>query len=213
MRLRRVCYPQFLIDKGQYGIAMNNGSPEIFFAGRHVLLSPLSSLVSTQSIGSNLIQVGPVSIVRIQQGQFGLAQNNHMFEILLPGTIVYLLPCECLLRICLFILVCIMCLVVRSSSHGVLERSLRLLLCLSPYPPFSALCFVDHSGLHARQDAAWTFKQTVTTDSNLISLGPVKIFIVKSGCVQVCFNNGKVRTTGRSMTNHTSQPSSMVFYP
>jgi hypothetical protein len=79
---------QFLIDKGQYGIAMNNGSPEIFFAGRHVLLSPLSSLVSTQSIGSNLIQVGPVSIVRIQQGQFGLAQNNHMFEILLPGTIM-----------------------------------------------------------------------------------------------------------------------------
>lgn len=79
-------HAQFLIDKGQYGIAMNNGSPEIFFAGRHVLLSPLSSLVSTQSIGSNLIQVGPVSIVRIQQGQFGLAQNNHMFEILLPGT-------------------------------------------------------------------------------------------------------------------------------
>jgi hypothetical protein len=57
-----------------------------------------------------------------------------------------------------------------------------------------SIYFFLQPGLHARQDAAWTFKQTVTTDSNLISLGPVKIFIVKSGCVQVCFNNGKVRS-------------------
>ncbi len=52
-----------------------------------------------QSIGSNLIQVGPVSIVRIQQGQFGLAQNNHMFEILLPGTMgVLRAGCVCFCR-------------------------------------------------------------------------------------------------------------------
>jgi regulator of protease activity HflC (stomatin/prohibitin superfamily) len=116
---------------GQYGFAMNNGQPEIFFAGRHVLLSPLSSYYSTESIGNNNISVGPISIVRIPQGSIGLARANHLYEILLPG-------------------------------------------------------------LHARNDASWALQSVESMDRDLISLGPIKLFIVRSGCARVCYNNGKV---------------------
>ena len=83
-----VCYVasgQFLVDQGQYGFAMNNGVPRIFFAGRHVLLHPFNHFVGVYNIGSDYINVGPVTICRVPQGQIGLAYNNARVEILLPG--------------------------------------------------------------------------------------------------------------------------------
>jgi hypothetical protein len=42
----RLCY-QFLVSKGEYGFALNNGVPEIYFPGRHVLMSPLADYIGT----------------------------------------------------------------------------------------------------------------------------------------------------------------------
>ena len=39
--------PQFLVSKGEYGFALNNGVPEIYFPGRHVLMSPLADYIGT----------------------------------------------------------------------------------------------------------------------------------------------------------------------
>jgi hypothetical protein len=38
---------QFLVSKGEYGFALNNGVPEIYFPGRHVLMSPLADYIGT----------------------------------------------------------------------------------------------------------------------------------------------------------------------
>lgn len=48
-------------------------------------MSPLISWVDKYSLGQDLIQVFPVTIVRIYEGCVGLATNNGRPELLLPG--------------------------------------------------------------------------------------------------------------------------------
>lgn len=82
------CYllsKQVLIKEGQYGIAMNNGKPEILAPGRHLLSSPFNSMVRIVNSSDDVILVSPISIIRIPQGFIGLAFNNALPEVLLPG--------------------------------------------------------------------------------------------------------------------------------
>lgn len=101
-----LCAKQTLVEQGTYGFALNNGKPHILMAGRHLLTSPLTSFERKVSVGENVIIFGPVSIIRVPAGSFGLAmvsamcatltllltvlslplcQNNSEPEILLPG--------------------------------------------------------------------------------------------------------------------------------
>jgi regulator of protease activity HflC (stomatin/prohibitin superfamily) len=80
-----LCSKQVLIKEGQYGFNMNNGVPEILLPGRHLLSSPVNSLQSVRSSGDDRIEVGPISIIRVQQGHFGFAMNDGEPEVLLPG--------------------------------------------------------------------------------------------------------------------------------
>jgi regulator of protease activity HflC (stomatin/prohibitin superfamily) len=80
-----VCCRQFLVSRGEYAVALNNGVPEIYFPGRHVLMSPLSELNGIYNSGSDRIVSGPLSIVRVPIGQCGLAFCDGLVQILLPG--------------------------------------------------------------------------------------------------------------------------------
>jgi len=64
---------------------MNNGQPEIYFGGRHLIMNPLISWDNIYSISDDKIQSGPMSIIRVPAGQIGLAYNNFEVELLLPG--------------------------------------------------------------------------------------------------------------------------------
>jgi len=82
------CYlynKQVLIENGKYGFSWNNGRPEILFPGRHLLASPLNSFSHSVSTGENLIQMGPISIIRVPEGKLGFCLNDALPEILLPG--------------------------------------------------------------------------------------------------------------------------------
>lgn len=64
---------------------MNNGRPEIFFPGWQVLLSPLNSFSSKSKAEADVIRTGPVTIVRINEGELGFAMDAGQPQLLLPG--------------------------------------------------------------------------------------------------------------------------------
>jgi hypothetical protein len=128
------CYllgKQVLVKEGEWGFAMNNGNPLILLPGRHLLSSPLNSLVGVRSQGDDRIEEGPVSIIRIPEGCVGFAMAGSEPEILLPGQ-------------------------------------------------------------HVRKDAAFKFDRFYSLSQELITYGPIKLFIVKSGTVRVCYHGGRV---------------------
>mmetsp|Transcript_38108 Transcript_38108/g.74947 ORF Transcript_38108/g.74947 Transcript_38108/m.74947 type:complete len:521 (-) Transcript_38108:239-1801(-) len=82
------CYllsKQTLIKEGEYGIAMNNGQPELLGPGRHMLSSPFNRIIRVVSSSEDNIVVSPISIIRVPQGYVGMAINNALPEVLLPG--------------------------------------------------------------------------------------------------------------------------------
>jgi len=132
-----VCNRQFLVNKGEYAFTVNNGTPEIYFEGRNVIMSPLNVYSGNYDIGQEVIKpyadgTSPVTIVRVPVGKMGLVLNNGNVELLIPG-------------------------------------------------------------VHARNAAPWVFQKLVSLDQDLIELGPLKIFIVKSGAERVCYDNGEIK--------------------
>jgi regulator of protease activity HflC (stomatin/prohibitin superfamily) len=89
-----------LVDQGSIGLSMNNGNPEVLKEGRHFMMNPLQVFVGTYSFSmqstvpqfnNKIYPLGegkdcPISIVRVNEGEFGLARNGTFVEILLPGT-------------------------------------------------------------------------------------------------------------------------------
>ena len=59
--------------------------PFMTSAGWHTLLSPFNYFLDRKSASEDLIKVATITIVRIHQGEIGLAKNNHVKELLLPG--------------------------------------------------------------------------------------------------------------------------------
>jgi len=51
-------------------------------------------------------------------------------------------------------------------------------------------------GIHARRSGTFKFQQTVDISRDVIVFGPVKIFTVRSGYVQVCYSKGKIQVFG-----------------
>ncbi len=95
-----LCQKTVLIDQGEYGFSLNNGRYEFLppgmgawlvftteFAntpsvGRHFLVSPLNGFLNQYSVGLQLIQEGPISIVRVPMGSYGFAFHNAKPEVL-----------------------------------------------------------------------------------------------------------------------------------
>jgi len=53
--------------------------------GRHLLLSPVNTLLGVRSAGDDIILMGPISVIRVPMGSLGFAMNNALAEVLLPG--------------------------------------------------------------------------------------------------------------------------------
>lgn len=74
-----------LIREGEIGLAMLNGSPKFLAPGRHTFWSPLNSMVEVVSITKKLIEIGPIQVVTINQGELGLSLRNGETILLDPG--------------------------------------------------------------------------------------------------------------------------------
>lgn len=127
-----MCRRVGIVPQGSYGFALNSGKYELVLPGWYALPNPLQEYLCTKNAGEDIIQVGPVTIVRVNNGFIGLALSNGLPELLLPG-------------------------------------------------------------IHARRSGTFKFKEMADTAKELIDFGPVKIFTVKSGYVQVCYSKGKIQ--------------------
>lgn len=84
-----VCAKTYLIEQGEFGFALDSGRPVIMRPGWHFLLSPCLRFAERGPIATSPWRVGPLSIVRVPQGHFGVARRNTDLKILLPGTHAY----------------------------------------------------------------------------------------------------------------------------
>jgi len=80
-----MCSSTYLINRGEWGFSMNSGRPEILLPGWHILSSPVNSFSGRFNSGDLLIKVGPITIIRVPQGQLGFSMYGSVPEILLPG--------------------------------------------------------------------------------------------------------------------------------
>jgi regulator of protease activity HflC (stomatin/prohibitin superfamily) len=81
-----VCCKTHLVDKGRIGFSTNAGHPSLMRPGWNLLIAPWNEFHKQFPVGVPLIEVGPVTIVRVPQGAVGLATDNTQLQLLLPGT-------------------------------------------------------------------------------------------------------------------------------
>lgn len=80
-----VCSEHSLIPDGKIGISMNDGQPEIYGPGRHVLLSPCNTNLRMFDAVRPHINVGSLNIINVNDDQYGLGMYAGEPKILLPG--------------------------------------------------------------------------------------------------------------------------------
>ena len=80
-----LCSRQELIPQGRFGFVVDNGKPILLPPGRHSLADPLKADFKSFDAGQDIIQYGPISIIRVESGSYGFAWNNGLPEVLLPG--------------------------------------------------------------------------------------------------------------------------------
>lgn len=74
-----------LIQQGEIGLLLDNGNPVFLAPGRYTFESPLKKFLGTKSISDARIDLGPIQIVTINQGELGLSTKNGKNIILEPG--------------------------------------------------------------------------------------------------------------------------------
>lgn len=81
-----LCGKTTLVPEGSYGFSMNDGHVRFLVPGRHILANPLHKLMSVRPAYEKFIEVGPVTIVRVNEGELGMALDGARPQVLLPGT-------------------------------------------------------------------------------------------------------------------------------
>jgi regulator of protease activity HflC (stomatin/prohibitin superfamily) len=74
-----------LVEQDSYGFVEDNGHWMFLPSGRHFLSSPLAEFRDFAKKSQDTIVMGPIKIIRIDLGSFGLAEENASQVILLPG--------------------------------------------------------------------------------------------------------------------------------
>ena len=77
------------VKPGYIGLAMINKAPVILDTGMHFIVEPTFELEDVCSINEDLIQIGPVKIIRVGPGMVGLATMNGR-PLLLDGGVHYI---------------------------------------------------------------------------------------------------------------------------
>lgn len=75
----------FTVRQGELALTWNNGEPEIYGPGLHYLVSPLHNYHSSVPINQKIINLGPIKIITVNEGEIGVSRNNGRLEILRPG--------------------------------------------------------------------------------------------------------------------------------
>ena len=81
-----------LVQQGELGLCRDNGRPVFLSPGRHTLWSPMAKYKDTVKISDALIELGPVQIVTINQGELGLSRKNGETILLDPGRYILMAP-------------------------------------------------------------------------------------------------------------------------
>jgi len=87
-----ICRGANLIETGDLGLATDNGAQHVLGPGWHFILRPFCSLEGKAKMTAPVIQHGQVCIIRVNQGQIGLAFSESSPRMLLPGLHVYNSP-------------------------------------------------------------------------------------------------------------------------
>lgn len=74
-----------VIDPGMIGIINHNGNVQIVPPGRYMIPNPRANWIRTYSLTDNPITYESLSVVRVQKGEYGLAQENGRFLLLSEG--------------------------------------------------------------------------------------------------------------------------------
>eukprot|EP01117_Protostelium_nocturnum_P011094 TRINITY_DN4026_c0_g1_i1.p1 TRINITY_DN4026_c0_g1~~TRINITY_DN4026_c0_g1_i1.p1 ORF type:complete len:725 (+),score=259.13 TRINITY_DN4026_c0_g1_i1:386-2560(+) len=64
-----------LVENGSIGIIDYNGTMQVVGPGRYVCPNPRAKIVEVEKLSKNLIQNGPLTIVRVPRGKLGLAMD------------------------------------------------------------------------------------------------------------------------------------------
>jgi regulator of protease activity HflC (stomatin/prohibitin superfamily) len=87
-----ICSGATLIASGDLGLATDNGRQHVLKPGWHFLLRPFTGLKGKAHMVDTIIRHGQVTIIRVLQGQIGLAFNDSSPYLLLPGCHVFNSP-------------------------------------------------------------------------------------------------------------------------
>jgi len=74
-----------VIDPGMIGVINHNGNVQIVPPGRWMIPNPRANWIRMYSLTDNPITYESLSIVRVQKGQYGLAQENGRYLLLSEG--------------------------------------------------------------------------------------------------------------------------------
>lgn len=74
-----------VIDPGRVGIINHNGNVQLVPPGRYMIPNPRANWVRSYSLTDNPITYESMSVVRVEKGQYGLAQENGRFLLLSEG--------------------------------------------------------------------------------------------------------------------------------
>jgi len=84
-----VCSGATLVENGELALAVDNGAPHVLKPGWHFVLRPFCRVQGKVRMTDQVINHGQVCIIRVLQGQIGLAFLESSPKLLLPGLHVY----------------------------------------------------------------------------------------------------------------------------
>lgn len=72
------------IKKGQLGLSWRNGETIILEPGRHILVAP-HMFQAAKDITANVVDLGPIKRITVDEGHVGISYDAGKLEVLLPG--------------------------------------------------------------------------------------------------------------------------------
>lgn len=179
-----LCGKHYLIEDGQIGISLNDGKPEIYGPGRHVLISPVNIDLKMYPVTSPKITVGSLTIINVNDDQFGLAMVAGEPRVMLPGLHICLDP--------LFVFEKFINQLTPVLAHGSLHRIIvpegqRGVAWVGNDPK------VFNAGIYYFVSPLFKWVKSVKIDTTVASLDSFCIVTVDEGRVGIAYDRGVLR--------------------
>jgi len=73
------------VQPGQYGLALESGTPRLLDEGLHVYNTRLFVFVEFKTVNQNYLNHGNIHIIRVPRGSYGLVRENNVPKLLAEG--------------------------------------------------------------------------------------------------------------------------------